>query len=79
MDVEAQIFAAAGLVIEVEAAVAEVQVEPWVGGIVDRADDLPIDMGTDPKTADIPVGSQTETVAEVAVIAAPQLRLAGGR
>ena len=48
MDVEAQISAAAGLVIEVEAAIAEVQVEPRVGGIVDRADDLPIDMGADP-------------------------------
>src|SRR5882724_5906503 len=69
MDIEAQISAAAGLVIEVEAAIAEVQVEPGVGGIIDRADDLPVDMGTDPKTADIHVGSQTKAVAELSVVA----------
>src|SRR6266481_6610115 len=75
MDVEAQISAAAGLVIKVEAAIAKVQVQPWVGGIVDRADDLPIDMGADPKTADIPVGSQTKAVAELSVIASAEQRI----
>src|SRR6266850_191427 len=69
IDIEAQISAAAGLVIEVEAAIAEVQVEPWVGGIIDRADDLPIDMSADPKPADIPVGGQTKAVAVFPVIA----------
>jgi hypothetical protein len=67
MDVEAQISAAAGLVIEVEAAIAEVQVPRWIKGVVDRADDLPIYMSADPKTTDIPVGGQTETVAELSV------------
>src|SRR6266446_5767346 len=75
MDVEAQISAAAGLVIEVEAAIAEVQVQPWIGGIVDRADDLPIDMGADPKPADIPVGCQTKAVAELPVIATAEQRI----
>src|SRR6266436_1596135 len=64
MDVEAQISAAAGLVIKVEAAIAEVQVQPCVGGIIDRADDLPIDMGADPKT-----------VAELSVIASAEQRI----
>jgi hypothetical protein len=60
MDIEAQISAAAGLVIEVEAAIAEVQVPRWIKGVVDRADDLPIDMSADPKAADVPVGGQTK-------------------
>ena len=45
------------------------QVEPWVGGIVDCADDLLIDMGADPKPSDIPIGSETKAVAELSVIA----------
>jgi len=75
MDIEAQISAAAGLVIEVEAAIAEVQVQPWVGGIVDRADDLPVDMGADPKPADIPVGSEAKAIAEISVIAPAEQRI----
>ena len=63
MNVESQI-AAARLIIEVEAAVTELQVQPRVGGVFGRADDLPIAMRADPKPADIAVGRQAEAVAD---------------
>jgi hypothetical protein len=63
------------LVIEVEAAIAEVQVPRWIKGVVDRADDLPIDMSADPKPADSPVGGQPKAVAELPVIASAEQRI----
>jgi hypothetical protein len=79
MDVEAQI-AAAGLVIEIEAAIPEMQVQPRAGGIIDGADELPVDMGANPETAEITVGGQAEAVAKVAVITPAEQRIgpAGG-
>jgi hypothetical protein len=74
MDVEPQV-ATAGLVIEIEAAIAEVQVPGWVKGVVNHTDDLPIDMGADPETADIAVGGQSEAVAEIPVIAPADQRV----
>src|SRR5215469_14168893 len=55
--------------IEIEAAIAEVQVPRWIEGVIDRAEDLPIGMRADPKAADIAIGRQPEAVAEVAMIA----------
>src|SRR5262249_23540006 len=54
---------------EIEAAIAEVQVPGWAEGIIDRAEDLPIGMGPDPKAADIAIGGQPEAVAKLARIA----------
>ena len=62
MDVEAKPAFASGN-IEVEAAIAEVQVPRWAEGIVDRAEHLPIDMRADPKTADIAIGGEPEAIA----------------
>jgi hypothetical protein len=76
--VEAQISAAC-LIIEVETAVAEVQVQPWIGGVIDRAENLPIDMGADAKTANIAIGGESEVVAEVAVIAPADERVGSCR
>src|SRR6516165_10740178 len=60
MDIEAQIEAAASLVVEVDAAVAQVKVDPRLHGVVDRALQPPIAMGGDTKAADIASGSQPE-------------------
>jgi hypothetical protein len=46
-------LAAARLIIEVEAAITKMDVQPWVGRIFGRADNLPIAMRADPKPADI--------------------------
>src|SRR5215472_13769094 len=79
MDVEAEPALASGN-IEIEAAIAELDVQPWFGEVVDRAEHLPIDMGADPEAAEIAIRSQTEAVAEVAVIARGDQRIgpAGG-
>ena len=74
MDVEAKPAFASGN-IEIEAAIAEVQVPRWVEGVVDRAEDLPIGMRADPKAADIAIGSQPEAVVELAVIARADQRI----
>ena len=60
MDVEAD---AADLrrIVEVEAAIAEVRVSP-LSGIVDRADELPVGMRTDAKSADISLRRAAEPV-----------------
>src|SRR5215468_3827959 len=68
MDVEAK-PAFASRNVEIEAAVAEVQVPRLVEGIVDGAHDLPIDMCADSKAADIAIARETPAVAELAVIA----------
>src|SRR6516162_2018634 len=60
---------------EIEAAIAEVQVPGWAEGIIDRAEDLPIGMGPDPKAADIAIGGQPEAVAKLAVIAPADQRI----
>src|ERR1700730_17617805 len=64
VNVESQI-AAARLIIEVEAAVTEVHVQPRVGGLSRRADDLPIAMRADAKPADIAVGRHAAAGAEI--------------
>jgi hypothetical protein len=48
MDVEAK-PAVASRNIEIEAAIAEVQVPRWTERVIDRAEDLPIGMRADPK------------------------------
>src|SRR6266404_117417 len=60
VDVEAEIEAAARCVVKVEAGVTEVKIEPWGGGVVDGADQLPIAMCADAKAADIAIASQAE-------------------
>ena len=74
MDVEAKI-AFASRNIEIEAAIAEVQVPQWVEGIVDGAEHLPIGMRADPKAADIAIGGETPAIAEIAVIAPADKRV----
>src|SRR5215469_11954299 len=74
MDVEAKL-AFASRNVEIEAAVAEVQVPRLVEGVVNRPEDLPIDMRADPEAADIAISGQPETVAEVAVIARTDQRI----
>src|SRR5215471_7162140 len=61
--------------IEIEAAVAEVQVRRWTERVVDGAEDLPISMRADPKAADITIRRQREAVAEVTVIARADQRV----
>jgi hypothetical protein len=78
VNVESQI-AAARLIIEVEAAVAELQLQPRVGGVFGRADDLPIAMRADPEPADIAIGRQAEAVAEIVVVASAQQRITPAR
>jgi hypothetical protein len=56
MDVETDIEAAARRVIEVEAAIAEMEVDPRFHGIVDGTHHLPVAMGADAKAADIAIG-----------------------
>src|SRR6516164_10296995 len=58
MDVEAK-PAFASRNIEIEAAIAEVQIPRLAEGIVDSAEHLPIDMRADPKTADIAIAGET--------------------
>src|SRR6516162_9903247 len=58
MNIEAQIEAAAGLVVEVDAAIAQVKVDPGLHCVVDRALQAPVAMGGDAKPADIALGSQ---------------------
>src|SRR4029077_1093073 len=77
MDVEAK-PAFASRNIEIEAAVAEVQVPRWVEGIVDGAEHLPIGVGADPKAADIAIGGETPAIAEIAVIARADQRVGPG-
>jgi len=79
MNVEAKPAFASGN-IEIEAAVAEVQVPRWAEGIVDRPEHLPIDMRADAETADIAISGEPEAIAEVAVIAPADQRVgpAGG-
>lgn len=67
MDVEAKI-AFASRNIEIEAAIAEVQVPRWAEGIVDGPEHLPIRMRADPETANIAIGSEPEAIAKLAVI-----------
>src|SRR5216683_4454459 len=55
VDVETQI-AVARLVIKVEAPVTQMKVQPWGGGVVDRADQLPVAVGPDAEAADIAIG-----------------------
>src|SRR5690242_13770399 len=74
MDVEAKPAFASGN-IEVEAAIAEVQVPRRAEGIVDCAEHLPIGMRADTKAADIAIGRQREAVAEVAVVARADQRI----
>jgi hypothetical protein len=74
MDVEAQI-AVARIIIEVEATVAEVELEPGVRGLVDGAHDLPVDVGADAKAADIAIGGHAEAVAEIPVIMSGDQRI----
>src|ERR1700738_5517606 len=68
MDVEAQI-AVARRIVKVEAAIAQVKVDPRVEGVVDRADHLPVGMRAEVETADIAIGAQAEPVAEIEMIA----------
>src|SRR6516164_1370938 len=68
MDVEAKPAFASGN-IEIEAAIAEMQVPRRIEGIIDRAEHLPIGMSAAAMAAEIAIGSQPEAIAEVAVIA----------
>ena len=74
MDVEAK-PAFASRDIEIEAAVAEVQVPRRVEGIVDGAEHLPIGMRADPKPANIAIGSEPKAIAKLAVIASADQRI----
>jgi hypothetical protein len=74
MDVESE-PALASRDIEIEAAVAEMQVPRLAESIVDSAEHLPIDMGADPKAADIAIRRQTPPIAELAVIARADQRI----
>jgi hypothetical protein len=68
--------------IEIEAAIAEVQVPRRAEGIIDRAEHLPIGMRADPKAANIAIRGQTPAVAEVPVITRTDQRIGpatGGR
>jgi hypothetical protein len=67
MNVEAKPAFASGN-IEIEAAVAEVQVPGRAEGIVDSAEHLPIGMRAHAKAAEIAIRCQGEAVTELAVI-----------
>src|SRR6266852_4286238 len=75
VNVEAQI-AVARLVIKVEAAVAQMKVQPRGGGVVDRADQLPVDMRAEAEAADIAIGAQAEAVCVFQVAAPTEERIA---
>src|SRR5262249_40472881 len=74
MHVEAKPTFASGNV-EIEAAIAEVQVPRWVEDIANRAQDLLIDMRADPKAADIAIGGETPAIAKLAVITRTDQRI----
>ena len=74
MDVEAQI-AVARLIVKIEAAIAQMKVDPRVESVVDRADDLPIGVRADANPPDIAIGGQAEPVAKVVVIATADQRI----
>src|SRR6516164_6939735 len=74
MDVEAK-PALASRNIEIQAAVAEVQVPRRAERIIDSAEHLPIGMRAHPKAAEIAVCCQSETVTELAVIARADQRI----
>src|SRR6516162_413563 len=74
MDIEAK-PAFASRNIEIETAIAELDVQPWFGEVVNRAEHLPIDMRADPETAEIAIRSQPEAVTEVPVIARGDQRI----
>src|ERR1700730_9282895 len=78
VDVEAQI-AVACLIVKIEAAITQMNVDPRVERIVDRADELPVDMRADPEAADIAIGRSAEPVAKVVVIATADQRIAPAR
>jgi hypothetical protein len=74
MDVEPKpVFASRD--IEIEAAVAEMQVPRWIKGVVDRPEHLPIGVRADAKAADIAVAGETLTIAEIAVITRADQRI----
>jgi hypothetical protein len=73
VDVKAQI-AVTRIIVEIEAAITCTKVDPRVESIVDRADDLPVDVRADSETADIAVGSKAEPVAKVVVVATADQR-----
>src|SRR6516164_11423124 len=74
MDVEAKPAFASGN-IEIEAAIAEMQVPRRIEGIIDRAEQLPIGMRAAAMAAEIAIGGQPEAIAEVAVIAPADQRI----
>src|SRR3984893_1154437 len=75
MDVEAQI-AVARRIVKVEAAITQVEVDPRVERVVERADHLPVGMRAEVETADIAIGAQAKPVAEIKVISADDQRVA---
>jgi hypothetical protein len=60
MDIEAEIEATASLIVEVDAAVTQVKVDPGLHGVVNRSRHLPVAMGGDAKAADIAIVGQAE-------------------
>src|SRR5215469_3350859 len=67
--------------IDIEAAIAEMQVPGRIEGIIDRAEHLPIGMRATAMAAEIAIGGQPEAIAELAVIAPGDQRIgpaAGG-
>ena len=53
-------------VIEVQSTEAGMQVEPGGDGVVDRADELPVDMRAETEAADIGISRRAVAVAEIA-------------
>src|SRR4051794_912578 len=54
---------------EIQAAEAGVQVEPWPQRIVDRAEQLPIEMRPDPEAAEIAVSRGGKPVSKIIMVA----------
>src|ERR1700738_1105356 len=75
MDVEAQI-AVARCIVKVEAAITQVEVDPRVERVVERAEPLPVGMPAQIESADIAIGAQAEPVAEIEVISSADQRVA---
>ena len=67
--------ATARRVVEVHAAVAEMQVDRRLHGVVDGARHLPVAVGANAKAADIAIGGQTEPVVAIVMVALADQRI----
>jgi hypothetical protein len=74
-DIVTEIEAAARRVVEVHAAVAEMQVDRRLHGVVDGPRHLPVAVGANAKAAGIAISGQPEPVVEIVMVAPSNQRI----